>query len=536
MLSVYKSLTDQNRKRILDTLIRYTNNKVQFDFWRDCIDATEQINKDLRERVQCIISNDFNNLAIDKLRYDTSLDSLHQSTPKWENINDTHKWTKYTIKLLKESSNLVSSIPNAESQLALSDYANTMITASLTFYTNTQLKNVQEAEDLLNILRDLYLISYNSDVKEKCAEFGKKVKEEVKYLAPESLRAQSDTIQDEIKSFCDKTDEVRWSMMLVRNCIKPLIEIKEALGEDNPYYKRISTQIADNALYSADIELAAALRKYDNPANDKEKADIYLRTIITNCGILISNIKQLNVESSFDEEKAKPFLKRIVNLMTKFEIDAKQISADISLMPETDRLSECGNDYQKLMKFVLDNPNSPQFQEAIKRIWEIEDSEFPSPATTKTLLEYKQKFYNSHNDLKILNLLDQLLLGRRNGTLMEYKQVLRLWPDHPKRTIIEGRIDLLNFKNCVCSGDWEDYLKAFPNGQHRAEAQRKIEEEKFGQCKTIADYSHFIHSYPASDFYDAACSKVEVLIFQKSLLTGDYAQYIRKYPNGKHIQ
>lgn len=534
LLNLDENISEVCRRKLLHTLIWHTNPQIQFKFWVDCKNACEKIYDQKRNNIYGYLSDDFNQLAINRLRSEISLSTLHKDFPKWKNLENIHKWAKFTIDLLKESSNPITLVPNAESQLVLSDYADVMLKACQRFHADSRFKNASEAEDLLNILRDLFRISYKSKVKEECTEFGKKVKELVKYLAPESVRAQSKTIQNEIEKFCDKSDEVRWSLLLLRNCIESLIEIKDVLDSNNSYYQRISSQIAENALYSADIELSSAIRKYNNPTNDKEQARIYLRNIIAKCGVLISDIYQLDIEREFDEYKAKPFLKRIRDLMTEFEVDDALTMADISLMSDSDKLAECGNDYEKLRTFVIDNPNSPQLQEAMKRIWEIEYNEFPSSVNALALFDYKQKFPNSHNDQRILNLLNQLLLGTSNGSLMEYRKLLRLWPNHPKKAIIEGRIDLINFKNCVCAGDWEDYLKSFPNGQHRVEAQRKIEEEKFNQCQTISDFNRFILNYPTSAFFDLACSKIEGIIYINALRNREYSQYLSQYPNGEY--
>ncbi len=536
LLNTAENLTESCRRKLLHTLIWHTSTKIQLEFWGYCNHACNKIGDLQRDRAKSLISKDFNHLAIERLRSEISLSTLHKDFPKWKNLDNLHEWAKFTIDLLKQTSNSVTLIPNAESQLVLSDYANVMLKACERFYADARFKNARDAEELLSVLRDLYRISYKSDVKEKCADFGKKVKEQIKYLAPDFLRSQSDTIQGKIDAFCEKPNEVRWSLMLLRDCVTSLKEIKEALGVDNTYYQRISTQIAENALYSADIELSTALRKHNNPANDKEQARKYLSIVIANCGKLISDIYQLDIEKSFEEGKAEPFLNRIVKLIEEFEIDDNDTKADISLTSDNDKLLECGSDYQKLREFVLVNPESPLLQEAMKRIWEIEDNEFPSSPCAKTLLEYKQKFPNSHNDQRILNLLNAILLGTKNGSLMEYKRMLRLWPDHPKKAVIEGRIDLINFKNCVCVGDWEDYLKSFPNGQHRGEAQRKIEEEKFKNCTTIDDYNRFILNYPASAYFDAACQKIEEIIYAAAVKSGDYSTYIKQYPYGKYAK
>ena len=121
------------------------------------------------------------------------------------------------------------------------------------------------AEKLLDLLREVYQLSYSSKVKDECTTFGKEVKKNLQFLAPPQVSTFSTTIRKEIETFCNKPNETRWSLRLLRNCVSPLIEIKTILGTDNPYYRRISTQIADNALYASEIEIDSAERKLNNP-------------------------------------------------------------------------------------------------------------------------------------------------------------------------------------------------------------------------------------------------------------------------------
>ena len=376
--------------------------------------------------------------------------------------------------------------------------------------------------------------AYGQETKDKLTRLHRLLIQESEHLAPKEVEKSALTIQDNIKKFCAKDDTVRWALTLVRANASALKEIKSSLGSDHPCLEYLCTRVADNAVYSADIELGSAKRKYNNRANDKELALENLKTVITRCIQLVADIQELTLSKVFIMTKLNPFSEKCRVVVEEFGFEVDTIKANISLKDDNDKFAECGSDYQKLREFVLVNPESPLLQEAMKRIWEIEDDEFPSSPCAKTLLEYKQKFPNSHNDQRILNQLNAILLGTKNGSLMEYKRMLRLWPDHPKKAVIEGRIDLINFKNCVCVGDWEDYLKSFPNGQHRGEAQRKIEEEKFKHCTTIDDYNRFILNYPASAYFDAACLKIEEIVYALAVKSGDYYAYIKQYPLGKY--
>ena len=174
LLNLAENLTESCRRELLYTLIWYTSANIQLEFWGYCNQACDKICDLQRGRVKSLISKDFNHLAIGLLRSQISLSTLHKDFPKWKNLDNIHRWTKIIIDLLKQTSGTVTLIPNAESQLVLSDYANVMLKACERYYADTRFKNASDAKELLNVLRDLYRISYKSDVKENCADFGKK--------------------------------------------------------------------------------------------------------------------------------------------------------------------------------------------------------------------------------------------------------------------------------------------------------------------------------------------------------------------------
>ena len=491
------------------------------------------------------ISTVYNKESINYLRQLSESESLGKECKGYMSIASAHNIAKPVIEVIKETSNLQTKLPNAEAQIVLSKYAKAVLAACKKYYKDTRFWEAKPVEKLLELLREVYRLSYSSKVKDECTAFGKEVKKDLQFLAPPHVSTFSTTIRKEIEAFCNKPNETRWSLQLLRNCVSALIEIKTILGADNPYYRRISTQIADNALYASEAEIDSAERKLNNPRNEKVLALANLINALGQAAQLCVDISVLDIEDDFRTIKVAKFKDKIDNCTERNKVKVGNTKPSISLESHDDIYQSC-NDYNSLVDFTLSYPDSPHFKEAIQRIWKIEDDEYPKnySLTAKALLAYKEKFPNSHNDQKILDSLDRMLLGRGSlGTVYDYRTMLRLWPDHPRKAVVLGRLDLVSFKMCHNIEDWTEYLKEFPNGLYREEASKKIQEvkdkeelEAFNRCQTIKDFCRFVALYPSGKLHIKATNKIEDLYYTQALQSGQYDTYFHQYPNGRHVK
>lgn len=514
-----------------------------FVWWsrlRDICNCEEGHDKTLE-----FISKVYNKESINYLRQISESESLGKDCKGYMSIAAAHNIAKPVVEVIKETSNQQTKQPNAEAQIVLSKYAKAVLAACKKYYKDTRFWEAKPVEKLLELLREVYRLSYSSKVKDECTAFGKEVKKNLQFLAPPQVSTFSTTIRKEIETFCNKPNETRWSLQLLRNCISPLIEIKTILGADNPYYRRISTQIADNALYASEAEIDSAERKLNNPRNDKVLALANLINALGQATQLCVDLSVLDLEDDFRTTKVVKFKDKIGNCTERNKVKVGATKPSISLDSHDDIYQSC-NDYKSLIDFTLSYPDSPHFKEAIQRIWKIEDDEYPKDysITAKTLLAYKEKFPNSHNDQKILDSLDRMLLGRGTlGTVYDYRTMLRLWPDHPKKSVVLGRLELASFKMCHNIEGWTEYLKEFPNGLYREDALKHIQEikdkeelETYNRCQTIKDYCRFLCLYPSGKLYSKAQTQIEDLYYFQALRTGQFETYFHQYPNGKYVK
>ena len=333
-------------------------------------------------------------------------------------------------------------------------------------------------------------------------------------------------IKQHIKDFCTKSDDIQWSLLLVKNCVPNLINIKVTLTRKSKHYIAISTKIADNALYNLDVTIEQISNR--NPSAIS-KETILLRQAWQ----LIVDLEVLDLDSSFVSEKLNDRKDDVKDLLDKKGIDYKDIIADITLQTEEDIYKEC-NDYNSLVEFVRKYPSSEYVDNALFRIRVIEDDDYPKETTVLALLTYKCRYPNSHKDSQVLEALNNLLLSDSYGTINDYKSFLGLYPNHPKRNEILERIDYLKFKQCKTLYEYQQFVKSCPNSVYVSDANKRIDDLLYAQCKTIADYNKFILCYPSSSHFNEAMAKIEAMVYETAIQSKKYQIYIDRFPNGTH--
>ncbi|MCC8119645.1 MAG: hypothetical protein LIP09_12990 [Bacteroidales bacterium] len=366
--------------------------------------------------------------------------------------------------------------------------------------------------------------------------------DQIPYLAPEECKDEALKIRKLIEEFCEEQDLVRFSLSLIKQCVAPLIRIKDILGEDNIYYRHISTKIADNAIYSAEIDLASAEEMYYNPDNDKQLAKVHLRATICQSILLIRNIEQYNLADKFLQGKFLSFKTHIMGMTKKYGIDANRIQPDISLIPEEIEFMACGDNYDKLQEFINTHPDGKFHEQAKAKVHSIEDAAWPTEITIPNLFEYKRKFPNSHNDNKIIMLLNRLIWNSNNGnSIPNFQTLLQLFPNHPHKQKILLRIEFLVYDHCCTTSDYQEYIQKYPKGRYVANAKERIEEIKkaklckqFDKCKTIADFQDFVTRYPTSEICTIAYQRIEDLRWEQVKDIEGILYYIDLYPNGRY--
>lgn len=490
-----------------------------------------------------VVRQYFNNVAIQSI-YGYSRNGVISKCSSFPEVGRVRKEVSPIIEVAVETSNMQDGKPNAESQLALSEYADRMITKVQDLYNATRFWEARYVENIIDFIRAILVYAYSSKVRNKGEEFIANLEEDAKCLAPREMEAQSNGIREAIDAFCEKPDEIASANDLLHECLPFLKEIRKALGKDNVYYQTISARIVDNAVYACSEDFNALMQEHLNGMISDSTFSDALKSACQLC----VDLNVLEISDLRILQKLESLSEKVMEQIGKLpSLRNRSFTPTISLLSDREILDNCV-DYNSLKSFILDNPSSACIPEAKKRLWAIEDKALPLlgtsvPAYIKALFAYKATYPQSHNETRILSELNNFLLGRQYvGTIDDYNRMLSIWPDHPRANVIRGRIEYVTFKSCSTISDWEKYLQSFPDGIYRKEANeaieaehRKIELAQFQRCKTISDYKFFVIKYPQSPYKEEALRKIEDFDYRNAISTGNHQEYYKKHPGGRYV-
>lgn len=463
----------------------------------------------------------FDSLAIEHIRKSIS------SYSERNNITSVHNLKRDTasdVKLLCPQAD--GKNPSAEAQLVLDKLAEELLNKSMRYYKSEKITNELSVYPTLQMVNYAMCLTHGSTTIDKATEFKAALENDINELPPASIQKDITVIKQHINDFCIKSDDIQWSLLLVKNCVPNLINIKVTQTRKSKHYIAISTKIADNALYNLDVTIEQISNR-NSSAISKETM------LLRQAWQLIVDLEVLDLDSSFVSEKLKDRKEDVKNLLDRKGIEYKDIIADINLQTDEDIYKEC-NDYNSLVEFVRKYPSSEYVDKAQSRIRLIEDDDYPKETTVQTLLTYKCRYPNSHRDSQVLEALNNLLLSDNYGTINDYKTFIGLYPNHPKRIDILERIDYLKYKQCKTLYEYQQFVKSCPNSIYLSDAKKRIDDLLFAQCKTIADYNKFILCYPSSSHFNEAMAKIEAMVYETAIQSKKYQIYINRFPNGIH--
>ena len=416
--------------------------------------------------------------------------------------------------------------PSAEAQLVLDRLAEELLQESKNFYTAEKKINELSVYTTLQMVNFVMTLTHGSSIIDKASKFKTSLEKDIENLPPASIQQDITIIKQHINSFCAKSDDIHWSLQLIKDCVPNLIHIKNVLGSKSKHYIAISTKIADNALYNLDISV-------DRISNRNDSIVLNDISTLRNAWQLILNLEVLSLDPFFVSQKLNDKKSDVRDLLNSKNIAYSDIRADISLQTEEDVYNAC-NDYDSLLEFVKKNPTSQYVDNARFRIRKIEDEDYPKVVTVAALLTYKCKYPNCYNDNQVVEALNKLLLGDKYGTISDYLTVLGLYPNHPSRTEILRRIDYLKFMQWWTLYDYQQFVRNNPDSAYIKEAKVRIDEMLYTKCSTITDYNKFIIDYPSSPHYKDAMMKIEDMSYETAIKTRNYQSYLSCFPNGVH--
>ncbi|MCD8303485.1 MAG: hypothetical protein LUC86_01470 [Prevotellaceae bacterium] len=417
---------------------------------------------------------------------------------------------------------------SAEGQIVLDKLCAELICECRNYYRDSK------SEDEFSVLPTLELVNYalslaaGNDVLETGNNFKKELEQDIHLLPPECIRSDADDIKQKIKEYCERPDEIQWSLVLVKACIPILKQIRSKVGATNAYYINISTKIADNALYNCAIEVNQVTRTGNTYSADVRKK------VLRSAWELILYLNKLDISEDFRHGKLHSLEVSVKAKLDLHKIDCSNINVDVVLLTDEELLEQC-KDYNSITAFCIYHPSSPVIGKAIQKKWEYEISAYPTDITVRTLLTYKRNYPNSHRDPIVFAGLERLLSDESKWTINDYREFLRLYPNYKERSEILNRIDTISFNQCKTLDDYQKYLSEFGDGAYRKQAKDKIDEIIYNACNTEADLKQYIANNPAGKHVESAKQRIEDILYKEALAIGSYDLYLKVYPAGRYV-
>ncbi len=434
------------------------------------------------------------------------------------------KTTKYIDILKSEAGRTIS----AEGQIVLDKLCAELICECRNYYRDSKSENEFSVLPTLELVNYALSLAAGSEVVESGTSFKKELEQDMQLLPPECVRGEANEIKEEINKYCGRSDEIRWSLVLVETCIPILKRIRGKAGATNVYYINISTKIADNALYNCKIEVNQVTRTGNTYSADVRKK------VLRSAWELILYLNKLDIADDFRSGKLHSQEVSVKTKLDLYKIDCSDISVDVVLFTDEELLEQC-QDYNSITAFCINHPDSPIVGKAIQKKWEYEINAYPTDLTVRTLLTYKRNYPNSHRNPIVLAGLEQLLSDESKWTIYDYREFLRLYPNHKLRSEILNRIDTISFNSCKTLDDYREYLGEFGDGAYKKQAKDKIDDIIYNACKTEADLKQYIANNPAGKHVESAKHRIEDILYKEALTIGRYELYLKVYPAGRYV-
>lgn len=417
---------------------------------------------------------------------------------------------------------------SAESQLALDKLAEELLSRVMGYYESEKMLNEQSVYPTLQMVDYVKSLAHGSGIVDKVTKYKALLQKDIDELPPASIQSEVFAIKQHISDFCSKSDDIKWSLQLVADCVPSLMNIKSTLSVKSKHYIAISTKIADNAIYNLDVTI--------EHINDRDMTFVAKeRTLLRQAWQLLMDLSVLNLDADFVSNKLNDRKEDVQNLMIRENVEFNDIHANISLMTEEDIYNEC-KDYKSLMEFVKKYPASKYVDNALLRIRKIENDDFPKVLSVSALFAYKRKYPNSNKDGQVRQALYDLLLKDKYGTLNDYQTLLHLYAYNPpiQRAEIYKRIDFLKYSQCRTLLDYQQFVNNNPNSRYINDAMAKMEDFLYEDAVRSKNYEVYLDKYPNGVHANELREKSEFDSYNSCKTKRDYEKYVQKFPNGRY--
>lgn len=278
--------------------------------------------------------------------------------------------------------------------------------------------------------------------KDRCEENVHILEGIISKLPPIEVMPEHKAIQSFLKTFAINPELIRYSIKLIKDCVPYIVSIKEKLGVDHQYYRKISTTIVNNALENVISEVNEAQSKdfetLKNVLIEAWRVQLYMDKFDLEPEFKEGRFKQSREALYGIIEKCKGFEEGLLSFMYKYgcgwcnNIDV----TDVDLRTDDEFYASCTN-LESYRAYIRNFPLGKHVSEAKKRL---------------EVLTYQ----NAHN------------VEALNNFIKQYPQ--SQYVPKAKSQIIE-----LRFKGCKSVSDFQAFINEFPSSKLVSKARKEID-------------------------------------------------------------
>ncbi len=162
--------------------------------------------------------------------------------------------------------------------------------------------------------------------KNRCQENVRILEMIIKNLPPEEVAVECNAIEEELRKYCELPDEIEHAVKLLNSCKPHLLSIRRKLGANNDFYLKISTKVANHALYNLIEEVNEAQKLLSNDEVDEAKAlltILFIRNKVEKAWEATLIIGELDLEADFKNNRYTKNLEALKGLCESLGVATK---------------------------------------------------------------------------------------------------------------------------------------------------------------------------------------------------------------------
>ena len=349
--------------------------------------------------------------------------------------------TKLMTDTLPVLRNLKKEIPqsNPQYQIIVDKLGLEILQCSIDYYNDSTEEDA--AYKALKLQKYAQTIVAGKMAKDRCDENMHTLEGIISKLPPVQVMSEHKAIQSCLKTFAIEPELIKYSVKLIKNCVTYIVSIKEKLGVDHSYYRKISTTIVSNALGNVITEV--------NDAQDKDFE--ILKAVLIEAWRTQLYMDKFNLEQDFKEgryKQSREALYGIIDQCKGFE------DSTFSFMYKygcgwCNKLNVDDVDLRTDDEFYASCNNLSSFKAYVKR--------FPSG---KHIVEANQQI--------------EVLTYQNAHTVETLNNFIKLYPQSKYVQKAKSQIIELRFNGCKSISDFRTFINDFPTCKFVSKAQDAI--------------------------------------------------------------